>query len=110
MSERRRQPKPDQYETYASLLIKLHYEQVGLDEGWDLERFNRLCRMLGCTAHELGALCLIPPGTMNIWLKRTKKFPPYIALHFALIEGWYVEEVLKQPQQPIMPVNLLKAA
>lgn len=95
--------------TYASLLIDQHYEGLGLDQGWDSARVNRLCRLMEVTPYELGRLCCIPYVLMNRMLKKNY-FPPWIALQFAMLESFYVGKVCGAEQAPVMPVNLLYAA
>ena len=94
--------------TYACLLIDYHYEELGLDKGWTTDRVNRLCRMMEITPHELGRLCCVPYIFMTRMIN-ANHFPPYIALHFALVESFYLSTVLGQKQKPIMPANLLYA-
>jgi len=95
--------------TFASLLIRMHYEEIGLHEGWTSERFNRLCRMLGCTAYELGELCCINGSHLTEGLKH-RRFSRVASLHFAIIEAWFLHEVLEKEQTPIVPIDALRAA
>ncbi len=42
----------------------------------------------------------IDPQYMKKWMKKDK-FPPYVALHFALIENWHAQNRIG-PQEPII--------
>jgi hypothetical protein len=83
----------------------MHYREIGLHK-WDNDRVMRLCRFLGCTQFELSALCAIERETMCLFIRKNS-YPMHVALHFAILESWYLETFLKLPQQPIMPANLL---
>lgn len=123
-------PNPDgtyERDTPGSHLVLDHYREAGLIHGWDLTRTERLCKLLNITPHELGRLCCIwaapdpghRPSTSVMQRYITdKRFPPYIALHFAILESWVLEHLsLRQnkpsdaaPQEapkPIMPIHLL---
>ena len=95
-----------QFETGATLLIDEHYASIGLDRGWKAERANRLCAWLKITPQELGKACCVSFHQMNRWLN-LGEFPAHVSLHFALIESYYVEQVLGIKQEPIVPIHLL---
>lgn len=73
---------------------------------WNTERVLRLCRFLGCTQYELSALCAVRRNEMRNYLK-ANSFPQHIALHFAILESWYLETILKLKQEPVMAAHLL---
>jgi hypothetical protein len=98
--------KPSPFTTPNTVLMGLHYEELGLKEGWNNERVHRLCRLLRVTPHELGRACCVDFRTMSGCLARNK-FPPHISLHFALIESWHLEAVQGCPQKPLIPIGLL---
>ena len=37
---------------------------------------------------------------------KANKFPAPVALHFSIIESWYLTSVAGLPQEPIVPVGL----
>lgn len=95
------------HETIATILIDDHYARLGLDKGWDKRRLFRLCQMLKVTPHELGKLCLVRFSDMNRFIKQNY-IPPHVALHFAIIESWYMDTVLGvKKSEPIMPIDIL---
>lgn len=98
------------------LLIELAYVRLGIlpaarpgksgaSPHWNCDRVRRLCRWLTISVNELGALAAVTQNEMSRYVK-TNKFPPPVALHFAVLESWYLVEVAGIPQKPIVPVHL----
>lgn len=86
---------------------QIYHESNGLSKGWSRDRVDRVCGLLQLTVDELGALFAIPVSEMRKWHKQGW-FPPYVALHFALIESWYLSERTQLPSQPLVPLHILK--
>ena len=63
-----------------------HYSDIGIWNGWGIERFNKCCRLLGETPAELAASCAIKPEALRHWLKKYGTIPSYAALLFHLRE------------------------
>lgn len=82
--------------------LRLHYRRLGLDQGWRSDRYNRLCRMIGCTVDELAALCCVTDKRMNLWL-RDNSIPPYVALTLACIESAWLTARDGNERPPILP-------
>lgn len=93
-------------ETHGTILVQEHYRQIGIEAGWSNERVGRLCVLLNCTMHELGALVGLSFGLTSSY-ERQNKWPPPIALHFALLENWYWSVIKKSPRPPVMPLDLI---
>jgi hypothetical protein len=103
---RKPRTQPHKNETPITIAIEAYYTAIGLSAGWRIQRANRLAQWLGCTLHELGALCCVDFETMNRCIG-FRCFPPHISLHFAMLEAWYVEKVKGRPTSPLMPVDFL---
>ena len=86
--------------------IRLHYERLGLREGWDLDRVWRLCRLLHCTERELCALANMSPSKVSAAI-HGKRFGPEASLHFALLERSYLDSTGARGEE-VMPLNLLR--
>jgi hypothetical protein len=83
-------------ETGGSVRLKHYYDRRGIPGTWDAVRVRRLCKLLSLSELELGAMFCIHHNLMKRWLKKDK-FPPYVALHFALLENWLAcERITKQ--------------
>lgn len=100
------------------LLIFAHYQRLRIlpaaaanpsapDRGgdWCRDRIHRLCRWITCTPSELAALAAVTRAEMSRYMK-ANRFPSPVALHFAIIESWYLECVAGLPQEPIVPIGL----
>lgn len=91
-------PVPDEH-TPTTVLIRHHYEESGLYNGWTSDQVDRLCRLLKVTKRELGELFCIDWTTMRKW-DETNYYPPYVALHFVKAVTYYdmcVSGVQKKP-------------
>ena len=74
--------------------------------GWNTDRVRRLGKWLTCTEWELAALAAVTRTEMRRYMK-ANKFPAPVALHFAIVESWYLTSVATLPQEPIVPVGLV---
>lgn len=73
-------------------------------ESWDREKFFRLCRIIHCQPEELAERYFIPLAVLKKWLK-ADEIPPYVALHFILLERSYflcsrLAEIKPEPNAP----------
>ena len=67
-SNRSDQPKlhgASKPQTPASHLIRLHYQQLDVNRGWNAERVTQLCNLLNLTAAELGEIVCWDPRKME---------------------------------------------
>lgn len=76
--------EPVPHERIIAIRRQNHRDGLG-GECWDRERFYRLCRILHCQPPELAERYFIPEKTLSQWLKKNE-IPPYVALHFILLE------------------------
>lgn len=90
----------------ATILLRDHYRSLGIDVGWGREQVNKLCGMLDVTPVELGALVAIPSRTMRDYMK-ANRIPPWVALHFQIIQDWYGWKKLGVPFVPKIPMDLV---
>lgn len=89
------------------LRCQLYHQSTKISDGWKRERVDNVCALLRLTRHELGALFAIKPEEMDRW-HRKGLFPAYVALHFALLESWYLAERTQTQRQPLIPLHILK--
>lgn len=92
--------------TPRTVLMEGHYRKLGADRPWTNREVNRLCRRLRMTPFELGALFCIPIPRFQSMIE-ANEFPPWVALHFRMLESWYLETIVKLPQEAILPVSIL---
>ena len=96
----------DPRRTPGVVLMEAHWKDIGLDEGWDNQKLNRCCRFLNWTPWELGASAAVDLKTMQRCMT-ANRFPPYIALHFALRQALFIELKLGTKQPPLVPLDLM---
>lgn len=94
------------------VLIRRHHTLAGTDQHWGRDRFNRLCRLLGCVPEELAELVCVPSQRVEEWLNK-KGIPPWVALHFVLLErAWFEAKYtgLAPNGPPVLPIQFLQKA
>lgn len=96
------------HDTPATIAIDEHYQRIGLDRRWPVERTFRLCQLIGCTVHELGKLVLVDYATTDRFLRKGW-YPAHIGLHFAHIEAALLYDPRNFKKDNIIPVTKLKA-
>lgn len=84
--------------------IRRHYTKIGLDQGWDADRFHGLCRTLRYLPEELAELCCIEPYELRRWLKQ-RRFPRSASLLFVLLEDALIWRETGRPGRLIVPVE-----
>lgn len=67
---------------------------------WDGTRVRRLGKLLRLSDYELAAMFCIEHTQLKRWLTRGA-LPPYVALHFALLENWVAQQRISQ-QDPVI--------
>lgn len=91
----------------TTVRIRQHYKNLGIQQGWNRNRFYRLCRLMHCTEYELGSLCAVfQSGQVDKWLDNDH-IPPYVSLHLALLESAWIKAAYNLTKEPIMPLHLL---
>tara|TARA_R100000808_G_scaffold1976_1_gene8388 strand:+ start:5825 stop:6067 length:243 start_codon:yes stop_codon:yes gene_type:complete len=80
----------------------MYYEKRGIPGEWDSERVQRLCKFLKLSEYELATMFCIEYKLMRTWM-RADRFPPYVALHFSLLENWLAHESISD-QEPVVPL------
>lgn len=76
--------------------IVRYYRDIGVWEGWGLERFKKACALLQESPEELAASCAIPNSKLRQWMNRGR-FPSYAALLFHMREqDWFRAKKLKE--------------
>lgn len=83
-------------------LILRHYRQLGLSERWTWDRFDRLCRQVGCTPHELAALI-----GMRECNNRNKQLSGSACILLAMLDQAWVRAKTGLIGPPVMPAHLL---
>jgi hypothetical protein len=72
------------------------YQQIGVWDGWGIERFKKACRLLGETPEELAVSCAINIRQLRQWMNHGF-FPSYAALLFHMREqDWFRAQGLKK--------------
>ena len=89
-------------ETGGSVSLKRYYKQKGVPGLWDAVRVRRLCKLMNLSEFELGAMFCVEHQHMRLWLKKDK-FPPYVALHFSLLENWLAGQRIAK-QEPTIKI------
>ncbi len=79
-----------------SLLIDLHYKEVGLLERWDTRRVERLCSILNVTWRELASMMMHDHVEMEN-NRKDGKFPGPICILMTLIENHAISEIVPDP-------------
>ena len=100
--------KPHPLETPNTILIRKHYEKLGLHKPWSADRVHRLCALFPITIWELAAISCIDFTIMRRWLE-SNTFPTYACLHFAMLESFWFERTHGIQSDPIIPINLLSS-
>ena len=93
-------------QTAVTILLQEHWRELGIDVGWGRSQVNKLCGMMKITPNELGALAAVRPGYMGRYMK-DDKIPPPVALHFLIIQDWWVSRVTGIPAKPRIPVDMV---
>jgi hypothetical protein len=79
-----------------SLLIDIHYKELGLEEIWDARRVERLCSLMKVTQDELSSMMMFPHSDMEKCVK-ADCFPGPICLLLTLIENFTVGALVPDP-------------
>ena len=87
-------------ETGGSISLKRYYDRHGIPGDWDSGRVLRLCKLMKLSDYELATMFCIEYHYMKRWM-RADKFPPYVALHFALLENWVAQQRIGN-QDPVI--------
>jgi hypothetical protein len=86
--------------------LQRYHALQATDQPWTRDRVHRLCRLLRCLPEELGALVAITPKQMGQWL-RDDRIPPYVGLHFVMLERAYIEAKHGLKAARAVPVEVL---
>lgn len=87
--------------------IRQHYKQLGLNQRWTMQRFNRLCRLMNCLPEELAAICCVSITALVAAGKNDSEFSLCASLHFAMIESFVIEFKTGLKVRPAMPIDLI---
>lgn len=79
-----------------SLLIDIHYKEMGIEEIWDTRRVERLCSLMNITEGELASMMLVKHKDMEKYLKQDN-FPGPVCLLLTIIENYAVSPILPDP-------------
>ena len=79
-----------------SLLIDIHYKELGVKELWDARRVERLCSLLKVTQGELASMMMFPHSDMEKCMG-LDEFPGPVCLLLTLIENYSVGAVVPDP-------------
>ena len=79
-----------------SLLIDLHYKEIGLQDRWDLRRSDRLCSLLNVTWRELSSMMMVPHEDMEKYRDKSQ-FPGSVCILMTLIENYAASEEIPDP-------------
>jgi hypothetical protein len=79
-----------------SLLIDIHYKDLGIQEMWDTRRVDRLCSLLKVTRDELASMIMFEHSEMDKCIK-LGEFPGPVCLLLTLVENFTVGSVVPDP-------------
>lgn len=79
-----------------SLLIDIHYKDLGIKEMWDTRRVERLCSLLEVTHDELASMMMFEHSEMKKCLKHDE-FPGPVCLLLTLVENFTVGAIVPDP-------------
>ena len=81
-----------------SLLIDIHYKEMGIEDIWGTRRVKRLCSLMKVTEGELASMMLVRHKDMEAYIK-FDEFPGPVCLLLTIIENYAVSPVLPDPIQ-----------
>lgn len=90
-----------------AVLIWRHYQNIGVKDGWNRDRFNRLCQLAKCVPEEIGALCAVRPADIRKMMSRNN-FTPTVSLHLAIFEAVLLEAQCGRKWEPVVPMHLIQ--
>jgi len=91
-TKRKSRRKKSDSETTASLLIKCHYESLGLRKIWNQQRVERMCSFLRMTYEEMGALIGIQE--LDSKIVKTRKLPLSACILLTMLEKQYLGDFI----------------
>jgi len=79
-----------------SLLIDIHYKELGLEDLWDARRAERLCSLMKVTQDELASMMMFPHSDMKKSMEEGC-FPGPVCLLLTLLENFTVGAIVPDP-------------
>lgn len=89
----------DEFEAETHL-IEEHWRQIGVSDGWKIERVRKLAAKLGLTPVRLGMLVGLKPHEFRRMEDRGH-VSRVVAVHFALIESF-----MNASKKPVIPFDV----
>lgn len=90
----------------VEILAREHYRSIGLENGWTWQQVLNLCALMKISDPELAAMYGVTPTKWRHYRARGI-VPTPVAIHFRILQGWFIERTIGTKAVPTVPADLL---